>query len=361
MGLLLLLPLLAQPVLALPAPGRAEPLRVFVSVLPLQTFVERIGGDQVEVRALVRPGYNPHTFDPSPQQIAALADADLYVLTGVPFETAWMPRIRAANPRMAVLDARSGIALQPLPAHHHDDHEGPTEGHAAGPDAHHPAEHGHDHAHGHAAEPRDHAAPAPGQPPEAGQGAHKDHEHDNAHDHTPPQAHPDATAPRLSAALDPHIWTSPRLALRMLASIRDELSRLAPAHTELFHRRHAAYAAEVQALDAELRALLAPLHGRAFLVFHPAWGYFAASYGLQQVPIEHEGKAPGARALAALIAQARAEGIRVVFVQPQFDRRQAQQVAQAIDGGVIAVDPLAPDYVANLRRVAQQMAQALQP
>ena len=147
----------------------------------------------------------------------------------------------------------------------------------------------------------------------------------------------------------------------MLASIRDELSRLAPEQAELFQRRYAAYAAEVQALDAELRTLLAPLQGRAFLVFHPAWGYFAASYGLQQVPIEHEGKAPGARALAALIAQARAEGIRVVFVQPQFDRRQAQQVAQAIGGVVIAVDPLAPDYVANLRRVAQQMAQALQP
>jgi zinc transport system substrate-binding protein len=97
------------------------------------------------------------------------------------------------------------------------------------------------------------------------------------------------------------------------------------------------------------------------LVFHPAWGYFADSYGLTQVPIEHEGKEPGARALVALIDQAKREKINVVFVQPQFDKRSANQVARAINGQVIAVDPLAENYVDNLRRVGRQFAQALQP
>ena len=116
-----------------------------------------------------------------------------------------------------------------------------------------------------------------------------------------------------------------------------------------------------EALDRELHALLDPLPNRGFMVFHPAWGYFADSYGLAQVPIEHEGKEPGARALAALIDQANRENIKVVFVQPQFDKRSATQVARAIGGAVVAVDPLAADYVDNLRRVGREFAQALQP
>ncbi len=97
------------------------------------------------------------------------------------------------------------------------------------------------------------------------------------------------------------------------------------------------------------------------MVFHPAWGYFADQYGLIQVPIEHEGKSPGARALAATIDQAKQENIKVVFVQPQFDKRQARQVAQAIGGVAVAVDPLAADDVDNLRRVGREFARALQP
>ena len=71
--------------------------------------------------------------------------------------------------------------------------------------------------------------------------------------------------------------------------------------------------------------------------------------------------AHGARALAALIDQANRENIKVVFVQPQFDKRSATQVARAIGGAVVAVDPLAADYVDNLRRVGREFAQALQP
>jgi zinc transport system substrate-binding protein len=93
----------------LPTLVDAEPLRVFVSVLPLRTFVEKVGGEHVDVRTLVRPGSNPVTYDPTPKQIAALGEASLYVRTGVPFEYSWMERIRSANPRMQVLDAREGI------------------------------------------------------------------------------------------------------------------------------------------------------------------------------------------------------------------------------------------------------------
>ncbi len=76
----------------LPAIVRAAPLHGFVSVLPIKTCVEKVGGERVDVRAMVRPGYNPITYDPTPRQIGALAEAVLYVRAGIPFEIAWMDR-----------------------------------------------------------------------------------------------------------------------------------------------------------------------------------------------------------------------------------------------------------------------------
>jgi zinc transport system substrate-binding protein len=287
-------PLLLLLALLMPALGSAEPLLVFVSVLPEKTFVEKVGGEHVQVQAMVRPGHSPHTYEPTPHQIAALAQTALYVRIGVPFENAWMARIHSANRDMRVLDARAGIDLRPIEAHEH-----------AG------------------------AAPEP-------KGAHQG-----------------------AIELDPHVWTSPPLVKRMARNIRDALTDLDPAHRDDYARNYAAFAAELDALDGEIRSLLKDVRGGRFMVFHPAWGYFAETYGLTQVPIEKEGKEPGARALTALIEQARREHVKVIFVQPQFSRRYAEQVARAIGGRVVAIDPLAPDYTDNLRRAARSIAEAL--
>jgi zinc transport system substrate-binding protein len=276
-----------------PLAGLAAPLEVFVSVLPQKTFLERVGGEHVRVTSLTRPGQSPETFEPTPRQVAALAMADLFVVTGMPFESAWKERLLAANPRMRVLDAREGIAL--LPAEDHG-HQQQVIG-ASDPE----------HVH------------------EAG---------------------------------DPHVWTSPRLVARMSVNIRDALAELDPTHAEDYARNQTAFAAELARVDEDIRHLLADLPSRKFLVFHPAWGYFAQDYDLIQVPIEQGGKEPGPRTLASLIADARRDGIRVVFVQPQSDPRFAARIAEAIGGQLIAIDPLAPDYLSNLRAVAQQIAAA---
>lgn len=287
-----------------PAWGWAEPLRVFVSVLPQKTFVERLGGDHVEVRTMVQPGYSPATYDPTPQQISALAKTALYIRIGVPFETAWMKRIRSTNPHMQVLDARQGIRLRRN--HRHGQmHENDTDG----------------------------------------------YNHSNQG-----QAVTDGGWER-----DPHIWTSPPLVKRMGKNIRDTLTALDPANEQDYARNYDAFAAELDALDRDIRALLRDVTNRKFMVFHPAWGYFADTYGMIQVSVEKEGKEPGPRTLTALIEQAKRDNVKVILVQPQFHRKSAQQVAHAIGGRVVAIDPLSADYADNLRRVTQQIAAAVQP
>ncbi|MGQ9862687.1 MAG: metal ABC transporter solute-binding protein, Zn/Mn family [Thiobacillaceae bacterium] len=275
----------------------AEPLPVFVSILPQKQIVERIGGDAVKVDVLVLPGQSPATYDPTPQQMVNLAKAAAYFRIGAPFENTWVPKIQQAHPKLKIVDTRQGITLQPMGGHAHD----------------------HDH------------------------GAR-------------PQA---ATASKATVTLDPHIWTSPPLVKQQAATVRDALIALRPAERARFEAGYARYAAELDALDADLRRVLSGKAKRRFMVFHPAWGYLASTYGLEQIPIEIEGKEPSPQALARIIDRAKAEGIRVIFVQKQFSRTAAEQVARAIGGEVVAIDPLAEDFVGNMREVAQALARAL--
>jgi zinc transport system substrate-binding protein len=94
------------------------------------------------------------------------------------------------------------------------------------------------------------------------------------------------------------------------------------------------------------------------MVFHPSWGTFAHTYGLKQVPIEVEGKSPKPAKLKELIQRARSSRIKVIFVQPQFSSKSAQQLSKAIGGRVAVVDPLAQDWANNLRQVAEEFNNA---
>lgn len=264
-------------------------IRVAVSVPPLAEFAERVGGDRVAIQVLVGPGQNPHSFEPTARQVEGLTSAQLFWRVGMPFEEAWIARLRGQNPGLEVLDARDGLVL-------------------AEPDA--PA--GHHHGHG--------------------------NDHDHGHH-------------------DPHVWTSPALVVAMLPRLAEALARIDPAEAGGYRARAAAYAAELEVLDADLRRILAPLEHRRFLVYHPAWGEFATAYGLEQVAIEQDGKEPGARRLATLATQARRDGVRVIFLQPQSSARSAQTLAREIGARVVVVDSLARDYAGTLRTLARAIAE----
>ena len=95
------------------------------------------------------------------------------------------------------------------------------------------------------------------------------------------------------------------------------------------------------------------------MVFHPAWGYFADTYGLKQIPVEIEGKNPKPAQLMALIEYANQNDIKVIFVQPQFSAKSAEVIARGIGGHVVVADPLAADWAANLRKVSREFKAAL--
>jgi zinc transport system substrate-binding protein len=158
---------------------------------------------------------------------------------------------------------------------------------------------------------------------------------------------------------DPHIWLGINPLAQMARNISAALSQEAPANQGQFAENLDHFLGRLTRLEEELSSQLAPFKGRSFLVFHPSFGYFADSFGLVQEAVEIEGKSPSPRQLAALTRMARAKDIRAIFIQPQFDKRAAQRIAQAIDGEVLTMDPLAADVFANLQAMAEKIAAGL--
>lgn len=287
----------------------AQKIRVCVSILPQKYFVQQIGGDLVTVQAMVRPGASPATYEPKPKQMAELAKTTVYFAVGVPFEDAWLEKIAAANSNMKIVHTDHGIEKLAMAAHRHEDE----------------------------AEKASHAK--------------REHRHTGAGTH--------AADHRGRAGLDPHIWLSPPLVRIQARTILVALQDADPEHRSSYEAGFRQFAAGLDRLDADLKKTFAGRAGMQFMVFHPAWGYFAHAYGLEQVPIAIEGKDPKPAQLKALIQHARQGGVRMVFVQPQFSTKKAALVAREIGGQVALADPLAEEWMANLRAVADKFQAAL--
>ncbi len=282
--------------------GRAAgPIRVQVAIAPIATLVERVGGELVEVGVLTDAGQNPEQFQPTARQITELSAADLYLTLELPFERNLTERLAPPPAGPRIVSLVEGLALRTMPGHFH-----------AG---------------------EDDATTAP----------------------------PGAAAQEYAGAADPHVWLDPVLTAQMAQRAAEALSLAAPDRAETFSQNAAAARAELERVDAELRELLGRARGRAFMIYHPALGYLADRYGLRQLPIEVQGKEPAARELSRTIERARAESIRTIFIERQFDKRNAMAIAQAIGAAVEEIDPLAPDYMENMRRIGQALAAALKP
>jgi zinc transport system substrate-binding protein len=159
--------------------------------------------------------------------------------------------------------------------------------------------------------------------------------------------------------LDPHIWMAPDLVANQVKWLGSQLSALFPDSASLIHKRAEALRLEFEALHKTLKSMLLPLKGRVIYVFHPAYGYFARSYGLIQKAVEFEGKEPSAGRLAMLIQQAKADKIKVLFVQPQFSIKTAKIIADSLGAAVVPINPLSEDLLENLKQIAQTLLQYL--
>ncbi|MGN0930130.1 MAG: metal ABC transporter solute-binding protein, Zn/Mn family [Thermoguttaceae bacterium] len=293
-------------------------LQVLVAVDPCAYFVERIGADRVQVATLTPEGKSPETFAPTPAQLSDFASSQLFFLTGLAVEERFLANIQSIAPNAVVVDLRRGLELLPDP-----------------------------HRHSHEGEDVDEDA--------------RDHDGDALLSETP--NHPeDEWSPQRDkedlSTLDPHLWTSPQIARSMVAKILEALIQLAPDAQETFRANAAELDQELAALQTRTRDALDPYQGNFFLVFHPAYGYYAREFGIEQRAIENEGKTPSPRELEELVRDSREQKIAALIVQPEFNRASAQVVADALGAELVVHSPLQKDYFENIDELTAAILQS---
>ena len=168
-------------------------------------------------------------------------------------------------------------------------------------------------------------------------------------------------APRFFAPndQDPHIWLSPKRAIVMVRMTAQELGAIDPANSATYKANAERYIARIEAADQEIQASFKTVWNRMFIVYHPAFGYFADDYNLTMVALEEEGKEADPRRFREVIDMAKEKGIKVIFYQEDIDGRQSRTFAEELGGQAEKVSPMATDYVENLLRMARTFAMVL--
>ena len=291
------------------APGQADgKVHVVASFYPMADFAGKVGGEHVVVTNLVPAGTEPHEWEPSPQDVAAIGDADLFVYNGAGME-GWVDDVLESidTSQMQVVEASMGIELR-----------------AGGHDHDHDADDASEHAHGHDAEAADAASErADSHDAEAADAASEHaHGHDGEH--------------------DPHVWLSPKNARMELANIRDGLVKADPDHEADYEANYEKYAQQFEGLEREFSTRLAAAKGKAVVVSHEAYGYLCDAFGLEQMPIagmDAEGE-PDAQAMAQIIDFVRANNVKTIFSEDLVSPKVAQAIADETGAACEQLSPL---------------------
>jgi len=276
------------------AEKNTAPLPVLVSIAPQKFLLDRIAGDAVSVTVLVKPGSDPHAYEPSPAQVRAASASQIWFTIGVPFEDVWLPRIMDNAPHLRTISLISNIQRLNAKQEEHDHHNQAQE-----------AEHAYD-----------------GEDPHVW------------------------LSPLLIRQMLPVITQN---LCRELPDRSADLQVRAKTLDETLETLHAELSRSFQAFPPERRV---------FLTFHPSWRYFAHHYELTELSIEVDGKEPSPKKLQEIMDMAKAHGITTVFVEPQFPKNAARAIAEAMGATIVEADPLAEDLVQLYTGMGEKLVQS---
>ncbi len=274
-------------------------INVIVSILPQKYFVKRIGGNMTDVSVIIRPGQSPSTYEPTPREMTQIPEAEIFFKIGMPFEAAWEEKIRAANPSLKIVDTREGIKLR------------------------------------------------------KSESFNMIKEVINIKNSRSKRI----KSERERDSFDPHIWLDPMLVKKQAETIFIALAGFDQENGAYYKKRYLDFINDLDKLDIKITELLKNIRKREILVFHPSWGYYTDRYNLKQIPVEIEGKEPGQSELSKIIDYVKKRNIRAIFIQKQFSTVAARAIADSIKGRIIAIDPLAENYIENMISVTKKIAE----
>ena len=369
---------------------------VIATIAPVHSLTARVMQGAGEPTLLLPPGTSPHGYAMKPSEAAALQDADVVVWVGEGLEN-WMNRPLenlAQNAKVVTLDEAEGMTLLPIreggawehghhdhgdhdehghddhddhEEHGHDDHDDEKHGHddhdheEHADEKHEHEEHGHeehdhdDHDHEkHADEKHEHEEHAHDDHDDHGHDdhGHDDHAHD-AHDH---------------GAFDPHLWLDPRNAAVWVEHIAAALAAADPAQAALYKANAAAAVLELQALEKEAAAIVAPVKTAPFVTFHDAYQYYESRFGTNGVGsiAAPDGASPSAARLREIRDRIKESNAVCVFIEPQFPPKLATSAVEGTQARIATLDPLGAyietgvgHYPALIRKISTSLKDCL--
>jgi ABC-type Zn uptake system ZnuABC Zn-binding protein ZnuA len=301
----------------------AEPvLRLVATVAPITDLVARVGGERIEVASLVPAGADSHTYEPRPQDVAVLAEADAYLGVGLDLNDGALDLAEQHLPEGAPILRLGELGLersQLVLDHSHRD------------DGHSHADDGHTHD-------------------------------DDGHTHGDDELGP-----------NPHVWTSVRNAIALVDTIAEQLTELDPEGAEHYAANAGALTAELGELDADIATAAAtvPDANRTLVTYHDAWTYFARDHGFEFVAAVQPGDyaEPSAAEVREVIDLLRELEVPAIFGSEVFPNRVVDAIAA--ETGATYVGDLADDtlpgepgddehhYLELMRRNATSIIEAL--
>lgn len=289
---------------------------ITVTIPPIAWFVEGIAGDDYKVNVLLPPGADHHIWEPLPAQINSLSGSEALIINGkLGFEDAWMDRFTQVNPKMKILDLSRNIRLIG---------SGET---AAGEE--------YLSLEADAVEANDHDG----------------HAHEGgsteAHDN-PAESH----VGHVHGGPDPHYWMSPSVAMIMAHDIMNFLVELNPGSYEKYEANLAVMAKRIAEADSLVRVAVATAPNKMVMIYHPALAYMGRDYGFEQVSFEDEGKSPSPARMKELIDFARDKQIKIIFIQAEYDLRNAQSLSGETGAELIVINPMNRNWPEAVLEVA---------
>ncbi|MFZ7120800.1 MAG: metal ABC transporter solute-binding protein, Zn/Mn family [Eubacteriaceae bacterium] len=263
-----------------------DQITVAVSIVPEETFVKAVAGDNVNVVTMIPTGYSPENYQPSPSQITSLSQSKIYFSMGVPADGAnIIPFLKDYGEDIKI------IHLDQIVGDVYDDLyiDGEQQG--------------------------------------------------------------DMTR-------DPHIWLSPKRVIVMIDIIMNELVAIDPKNEIIYKENAEKIIEDLEGLDSIIIEKIGQIENKSFLIYHPAYRYYADDYDLNMICIEEDGKEATAQRFENIIDVANRKSIKVIFYQEEFNDEQAKTIAKEIDGVTIKVSPLSEDYIENLINITNEIVKA---
>lgn len=287
---------------------------VSVTIEPQRYFAEKIAGNKYKINTVVPVGQSPETYDPTPLQIIQIGESDAYLQIGyIGFEQTWMKKIKENNPALRIFNLSEGMNLLKNPE---KDGKGSHEVEEA-----------------------------------TGTTSEAPHAHPEA-----PQAHAEGDHHHHPGGVDPHTWNSISGARIIAKNTLDAFVSLDKENEAYYQANYEKLTEEIDQTEKIIRQLLIPLQDRAFIIYHPALTYFAHEFDLTQLCIETDGKEPSPAQLKQLVETAKAVGARVVFVQQEFDQKNAELIAKETGCTLVVINPLDINWNKEMIHIAKSLA-----